>query len=199
MRKYNKGKVLPIYCTEGGFPGVLGTEQVYRSQAQRMVREAIILKGEGVRVFLPFYGIDYDRSQFGFLFNLELEPNPWATTRVSPKPTVNAIAACAQLLEGAVPTGRIQALGDDVWAYSFEKPGTTGGTAITTTTAVWTTGPPRMVSLPEATVGGAGIGVGVVTVVDIMGHASKQSVVQGQVSVEIDGSPKYVVVDRAKR
>jgi len=41
---------------------MLGSKIIHRTQAQFLARLAIILKGEGVRVFLPFYGIDYDRD-----------------------------------------------------------------------------------------------------------------------------------------
>ena len=100
MEKYNHGKVLPIYVTEATFRGVLGTQIIYREQAELVTRLAIILKGEGVRAFLPFYSIDYDRDNwYGFQFNLEVDQHPFATNHVSPKPTVNAMAVCIGELE----------------------------------------------------------------------------------------------------
>jgi hypothetical protein len=78
MRRHNHGKVLPIYITEAGFRGMLGSKIIHRTQAQFLTRMAIILKGEGIRVLLPFYGIDYDRDGWwGFCFNLEVDaPEP---------------------------------------------------------------------------------------------------------------------------
>ena len=51
---------------------------------------AVILKGEGVRVFLPFFGMDYDPLAFGFCFNLEPEKT-FRTTRIS-RPVLASIA-----------------------------------------------------------------------------------------------------------
>ena len=178
--KQFKGRTLPIYCTEAGQPGILGADIVYRSQAQRMTRLAIILKGEGVRVFLPFYGIDYDRSGgWGFCFNLEVVGNPWGTKRITPKPMLNAIAVCAHLLEGAQPRTRIRSLGSDVWAYVF-------GRDHTTITAIWTTGVERTV---EVAVGKRSF----VEVVNIMGHSRREPVRSGAVRVAVDASPSYVI------
>lgn len=181
VRRYNHGRALPIYCTEAGFPGLLGAEVVHRSQAQRMVRLSIILKGEGVRLFLPFYGIDYDQGCFGFLFNREISgpSGPWNTQRVSPKPMVNAMAACVRMLEGAKPRGRITTLGRDVWAYVFERDGAT-------LTAVWTPGQPTTVKLPVGRVRS-------VELVDILGHSRRVPAAGGRVEVPIDESPVYVV------
>jgi hypothetical protein len=181
VRKY-KGRTLPIYCTEAGQPGILGATVVHRSQAERMVRTAIILKGEGIRVFLPFYGIDYDRSGYwGFTFNCDIDTasSPWVTKHISPKPMVNAIATCALMLEGATPKCRIRTLGDDVWAYVFDR-------NESTITAVWTTGKARTIMLPT-------FGARQVEIVDIMGHGSAASVTGGKIRVAIDGSPMYVV------
>jgi len=187
VRRYNHGRPLPIYCTEAGFTGLLGAEVIHRSQAQRMVRLAIILKGEGIQVFLPFYGIDYDQGYFGFLFNKELNApsGPWSTKRVSPKPMVNAMAACVRMLEGAAPRGRITTLGRDVWAYAFERAGAV-------ITAVWTPGRPRTVNLP---VGRARS----VELVDILGHSRQVPAARGIVEVPIGESPVYVVQAARRR
>jgi hypothetical protein len=94
MRRHNHGKEPPIYITEAGVRGLLGSKIIQRMQTQFMTRLAIILKGEGSKVFLRFYGIDYDRDGWwGFCFNLEVDArSPWSTQRISPKPTVNAMA-----------------------------------------------------------------------------------------------------------
>jgi hypothetical protein len=182
LTKKYKGRALPIYCTEAGQPGILGSEVVYRSQAQRMTRAAIILKGEGVKVFLPFYGIDYDRAGYwGFLFNLDIDSpaGPWFTKRTSPKPMVNAIAVCAQILEGAAPRGRIRTPDKNAWAYVFQK----GGTKIA---AAWSVGKAGTASLPIGKAKSA-------KVIDLMGRATRASVKNGRVRLTLDGSPRYVV------
>jgi hypothetical protein len=181
MRRHNHGKVLPIYITEAGIRGLLGSKVIHRTQAQFITRLAIILKGEGIRVFLPFYGIDYDRDGWwGFCFNLEVDAkSPWSTQRISPKPAVNCLATCASVLEGAVPVRRIQGLGENVWAYLFDR----GGMSIL---AIWSTSDQRQVPLLAGD-------IGQVEVVDIMGGSSQVAVQGGTLKLDIDGSPRYVI------
>lgn len=181
VRQY-KGRTLPIYVTEAGIPGADGAEVVHRSQAERLVRLGIILKGEGVRVFLPFYGLDYDRmGAFGFFFNLDVDPpaGPWHSKRVTPKPLVNAMATCVQMLEGAAPRRRLRDLGEDVWAYAFAREGKT-------VVAVWTPEATLPVSLPVS-------GKRTAEVVDFMGHKRPVVVREGRVQVEASEAPVYVV------
>jgi hypothetical protein len=181
MRRHNHGKVLPLYITEAGVRGMLGSKIIHRTQAQFLARLAIILKGEGVRVFLPFYGIDYDRDGWwGFCFNLEVDaPSPWSTQRISPKPAVNALATSAGVLEGARPVRRVKGLGEDVWAYLFERQGLS-------ILAVWSAAGPKRVSLP---VGESKS----IEVLDIMGHDSQLEAQGGNVTLVADGSPQYLV------
>ena len=181
MRRHNHGKELPIYITEAGVRGLLGSKIIYRTQAQFITRLAIILKGEGVRVFLPFYGIDYDRDGWwGFCFNLEVDAkSPWSTQRISPKPAVNALATCAEELEGARPLRRVEGLGESVWAYLFDRQGSY-------ILAIWSASGQRQVSL-------AGIGEAPIEAVDIMGHTSRITPKGGTVQLAVDGSPKYLL------
>jgi len=180
MRRYHHDKELPIYITEAGIRGMLGSKIVHRQQAQFMTRLAIILKGEGIRVFLPFYGIDYDRDGWwGFCFNLEVDAqSPWATKRISPKPTVSAMAACVDALEGTTPVRRVTTLGDGIWAYLFQGK---GGSVL----AVWSVAGSRNFSLrPDRTKS--------IEVRDIMGHEVEAPLVGGAIEIMVDGSPKYV-------
>ena len=181
MRRHNDGKVLPIYITEAAFRGRLGSTIIHHTQAQVMTRLAIILKGEGVRCFMPFFSIDYDRDGWwGFLFNLEVDaPNPWGTQRVSPKPTVNAMATCVGLLEGATPVRRVRKLGPDVWAYLFDKDGKS-------ILAIWTPQTPRRISVPAGD-------ASTLRAVNIMGHESQLPAQDGQVDLTIDPSPQYLI------
>lgn len=180
MRQYHHGRALPIYVTEAAFRGMLGSQIVYRTQAQVMTRLAIILKGEGVKVFLPFYGIDYDRDGWwGFCFNSEMNDNPWATRRISPKPTVNAMATCAGVLEAAVPVKRVQNLGTGVWAYLFQRDGTR-------ILAVWTPGKETTIHLRVGT-------FEKVRVLDIMGENGEQRIKAGVLDLVVGASPKYVI------
>lgn len=181
VRRY-KGCELPIYVTEAGIPGADGAEVVHRSQAERLVRMAIILKGEGVRVFLPFYGVDYDRmGAFGFCFNLDVDPpaGPWHSKRVTPKPLVNAMATCVQMLEGATPRRRVRGLGDGVWAYAFAR-------EEQTVVAIWAVEGKRAADVPVPRARTA-------KVVDFMGHGRTVAVTGGAVQVEAGEAPVYVV------
>jgi hypothetical protein len=185
MRKYNHGKVLPIYITEAGIRGMLGSRIVYRDQARFITRLAIILKGEGVQVFLPFYGIDYDRDGWwGFCFNLEVDAgNPWMTRRISPKPAVNALATCADLLEGARPLRRVTGFRPPIWAYLFDR----GDTEIL---AIWSSAGLQQISVTADPKSGR--------VVDIMGRAGKMARRGGRIELTVDESPQYVLGVSAK-
>lgn len=181
LMEKHKGRRLDIYCTELGQPGILGAEVVHRSQAERMVRTAIILKGEGVRVMMPFYGADYDRlGYWGFLFNLEVDApqGPWFTKRVSPKPLVTAMAACVRMLEGTRPVRRIRDLGADVWGYVFEDSGRR-------ITCLWTPGNPRTVSLA--------VRAGRAEAADIEGHPVAVVTRRGLLRIPIGSAPVYVI------
>jgi len=179
MRKHRRE--LPIYITEAGIRGMLGSKIIYRQQAQFITRLAIILKGEGVRVFLPFYGIDYDRDGWwGICFNLEVDgKSPWSTQRISPKPAVNALATCAGVLEGARPVRRVRGLGENVWAYLFDRQGTA-------VLALWSATGQSRVSVPVRHTTS-------VEVLDIMGHVNHVAVEKESLEFSIDGSPQYVV------
>lgn len=178
VRKYNGGKPLPIYVTERG---VMGSGTSPREQAAIMTRSCIIAKGSGVRMFMPFYGIDYDLLGFGFCFNREMDRpgGPWATQRISPKPMMNAIATCVRLLEGTRPGERIPGLGEGVWAYAFENDEQR-------ITAVWTTGAPRTIAFPVA-------GPREVQVVSMMGRTRTIQPRQGVADLEISIAPVYLI------
>ncbi len=181
MRRHHQWRELPIYITEAGIRGMLGSKIVQRTQAEFMTRLAIILKGEGVRVFLPFYGIDYDRGGWwGFCFNLEVDgKSPWSTQRISPKPMVNAMAACAGVLEGAKPVRRINGLGENTWAYLFDRQ----GTSILT---IWNSAGQSRASLKVRD--GESFDM-----VDIMGHSSPLTARNGFLELFLDGSPRYIL------
>lgn len=178
MRRYNHGRELPIYITEAGYRGMLGGGHEYGEQAKRMVRTAIVCQGEGVQAFLAFFGIDYDRHDcFGFLFNKDVDGNPWSTRRCSPKPLVNAMAACSLALEGATPRGRAAGLDDDLWVYRFTRDGRS-------VTAAWTIGPSQPVRLPAA---------GEAEVMDFLGHRRPVEVMNGTVELVVGDAPQYLL------
>ena len=117
---------------------------------------------------------------FGFLYNLDVDApsGPWSTRRTSPKPLVNAVAACVDMLEGAKPVGRVGTLGPGVWAYEFQR----GDTAIT---AVWAPAGEQPVALP--------VGSPSVEVVDMMGRPATVAAEAGAVHLIAREAPVYVV------
>lgn len=181
MRRYG-GRELPVYVTELGLRGQLGAENIARAQAEQMVRAAVILKGEGVRVFFPFYGIDYDHADgWGFAYNLDVDAphGPWGTRRIAPKPLVTALAACALLLEGTVPDGRLSDLGEGVWAYRFRS-------AEATITAAWCPDGGRAVAVPVP-------GAARVERFGLEGHPLPADLRDGAVEVELGPAVTYLV------
>ncbi len=185
LAQYAPGRELPLYVTERGDVGAFGADLIYREQAELGVRAAIILKGEGVKVFLPFYGVDYDRGCYGFCFNLELDPpGPWGTRRISPKPLASAMAASAWLLEGTSPAGRLKDFGDEVLAYHFTGEGRR-------VLAFWAPKGTQEIVLP---VGSASV----ITVYDLMGVASTVSPEAGKVRLRIGPAPCYGVLAEAE-
>ncbi len=181
VRKYHGGRPLPIYITELGQPGLLGSDAAPHSQAERMARTCIILKGEGVRAFLPFYGIDYDRSGgWGFLYNLDIgaPAGPWETRRTTPKPMVNAVAACIDQLEGAEPLGRVRLSDPKVWAYAFRR----GADVVT---AVWSPTGPRPAAVPVRS-------RGAIDAVDMMGHPITIHPRSGVIRLTATAAPAYI-------
>ncbi len=132
-------------------------------------------------LFLPFYGIDYERSDgFGFLFNLDVDApsGPWSTRRTSPKPMVNAVAVCVDMLEGATPGGRVPGLDPGVWAYEFRR-------GDTTITAVRAPAGEKAVTLE---VGSSSAGV-----VDMMGRRASVAATAGTVRWVAGEAPVYMV------
>jgi hypothetical protein len=187
VHRYSGGKSMPIFVTERGEPGTRASRPAYREQAALIARTSIILKGEGVQVFVPFHGFDFDSRAFGLCFNRELEGpgRPWATRRVSPKPAINALATCARLLEGATPAGRLSGLGSDVLAYRF----TAGSAAVI---AVWTTGRPVQASIPS-------FGAPTAQIVDMIGRNRPATVREGAVDIKVTTEPSYLVIPERRR
>ncbi|MCC7495124.1 MAG: hypothetical protein IT204_22440 [Fimbriimonadaceae bacterium] len=180
LQRYAPGRELPIYITEVGQLGKLGSESLHLSHAERLARLAIILKGEGVRVLLPFYGLDYERTDgWGFLFNLDVDPprGPWHSRRACPKPAVTALAACVDALEGSTPAGRDQTFGPGVWAYRFQR----GNQRIL---AVWKPGAPRTVPVPVT---------GPTTIYDLEGHPTAVPAGTTRVDLPVGEAVQYLI------
>lgn len=181
MAKYNHGKLLDIYCTELGYRSQYGSEDRSREHAQWHARVAIILKGEGVKVYYPFYSYDFfgAHETWGVCYNLDPELN-WDPERLSPKAAVPALAVCVNELEGTTPVSDLPFFGRDVWCYIF-KDNQTGEPVI----ALWSVHETGTVAFPAGD-------VTELAVTNIMGHKSRAGVTNGIAALAVSPSPIYI-------
>lgn len=172
---------LPLYDSECGFMSTVGGVQRLREQAAKLVRQNLVLKGEGVVAHLTFYPFDYGRDgegTYGICFSLD-DRLGFGPAALAPKPAVPALAVCANELLGAKPIWRIQGWGDDLYGYSFLR---NGGEPVL---ALWTTGPARTLRLPVGDAASA-------RVTEFMGKVETRPAVNGMIEVEISDAPVYV-------
>lgn len=142
------GPGAPIINTEGGTelkgnPAVLDD---LREHAARLVRGHLIALGEGCTVTTFFYTGDYGAYSpttvhYGMFFNEDTQGRAFGPDSIAPKPAGMAVAALIRLLEGTESEGRIEGLGDGVFAYAFRR----GSTRIL---AVWSPDGSCDVSIP---------------------------------------------------
>ena len=172
---------LPLYDSECGFMSTVGGVQRLREQAAKLVRQNLVLKGEGVVAHLTFYPFDYGRDgegTYGICFSLD-DRLGFGPIALAPKPAVPALAVCAHELLGAKPSWRIQGWGDDLYGYSFLR---NGGEPVL---AIWTTGPARILHLPVGDAPSARVTL-------FMGKIETRPAVNGMIDVEVSDAPVYV-------
>jgi len=180
LADHGKGS-LPLYDTECGFMSVVGGVPRLKEQACKLVRQNIVLKGEGVAVHLTFYPFDFGRDgegTYGISFSLD-DSLSFGPALIAPKPAVPALAVCAHELMGAKPAGTLHGWGDDIYGYVFIRDGSEP------VLALWTTGPARTLHVPAGD-------APVATITDIMGKSDQRKTVGGMVDVEISDDPVYV-------
>jgi hypothetical protein len=178
VREY-AGRDLPIYATEYGYRTARGSDCLYREHAQWLARANCILKGEGVRIALPFFGYDYPGDgSFGICFNLDPKLN-WGPKRIAPKPAVPALAAQVAALNRARPVGRMDVFGPGICAYAFEK-----GRA--TVIAIWSPEGDRVLPLPN-------VRAEDVVLMDIMGRERRPEPGRGPVEIRVGPDILYVI------
>lgn len=178
---------MPMVSTEHGFSAPAGVDSELR-QMNGMVRQQLILLGEGFKFALPFvvkdYGGDFadcPEGDYGIFYNLTLElPNRrWSSKCVSPRPVAAALAAFSEVLDGFRPTAVIDTLGDTVLGYAYQN--AQGATTI----ALWDWGEgPSSVDLP--------VGVENAEIVDVMGNARPVAAPGGVLRLDLGPSPVYV-------
>jgi hypothetical protein len=171
------GKPLASYGTEQGF----ATKEDPANdllQAQGLLRQDLIMLGEGYRANFAFYIVDYPTEPgYGYYYNL-VPGIPWGPDRMSPKPAAAAYAAQSFLLEGHHSVGAIEWLGPTAWGYAFERPGSI-------VLALWDFGDqPRETSLP--------VGCDWVQVWDWMGNRREVAAPGGTLALTLTPDPVYV-------
>lgn len=181
LKQYGKGKKIDIYCTELGYRSLYGSEDKHKPHAQWHARVAVILKGEGLTVYYPFYTYDYtnrDRS-WGICYNLDPKLS-FGTKEISPKAALPALAACINELEGTEPVGRLEDFGRDIWCYVFRE--LDGGEPVV---AIWSVENEQELSFPAGDVKN-------LTVADIMGRRSTRPVKNGLINLKITPDIQYL-------
>ncbi|MBL8991816.1 MAG: hypothetical protein JNM63_00650, partial [Spirochaetia bacterium] len=172
------GKKMPVISTEQGYAAVFGSVHKYREQSQWLLRTALIMMGEGVRVHHPFYAYDYlSEAGFGIFFNNEPK-QPWGPKDLSPKPTVPALAVFSRELLDAKATRSLRFLDEDVWGYAYEKNGKP-------VLALWTVSENKNLSLVAGKVSS-------VERSDMMGVNASLAVQNGRVPLVLGPDPIYL-------
>lgn len=182
IRQYNNGKDLDVYITELGYRSMYGSEDRQKDHARWHARVAGILKGEGIRAYLPFYSYDYTQKidgSWGICYNLD--PNlKFGPEQVSPKAAVPALAVFADQTEGLFPVTRLAPMSDDLWGYVFASRAGDDVLAM-----LWSVHRDHQLVLPAGN-------VKQVTVTDMMGRSYSLPVVEGLVTLVVTPSPVYV-------
>ena len=182
LMKERIGKVLPMYNSESGYVSLYGSENKIYEHGRWNVRSAIIFKGEGVTVHMPFYGYDYGFDEvktYGFMFNLHPDVIFHGDLRLMPKPAFSGYAACISILAKSKPVNNLRFFGDEVWGYVFDKE----GEPIIT---VWTPGADKRFALPVGD-------VEEVRVADMMGNVRTERVEDGLLRMTLSGDVQYIL------
>ena len=176
-----RGKAaLPLYDSECGFTSDVGGVQRLHEQAAKLVRQNLVLKGEGVIAHLTFYPFDYGREgegTYGLCFSLD-DRMGFGPVALAPKPAVPALAVCAHELLGAKPAWRLQGWADAVYGYCFLRDGEP-------VLALWTTGPARTLRVPAGD-------RSAVHVTGFLGREEDRKVVDGAAGIDVADAPVYV-------
>ncbi|MBL4700101.1 MAG: hypothetical protein JKX85_02490 [Phycisphaeraceae bacterium] len=180
IRQYNNGKDMDIYITELGYRSMFSSEDRQKDHARWHVRVAGILKGEGIRAYLPFYSYDYpplSDGSWGICYNLDPKLK-FGTKKVSPKAAVPALAVFADQTEGLSPVTRLTQLSTDLWGYVYTSDDQT-------LAMIWSVYRDHRFVLPVGN-------VQQVTVTNIMGVSHSLPVINGLVTLDVSPSPIYV-------
>ena len=170
------GRELPINTTEGGYyrqPDV-------RTQAQKVIRYALIQKGEGIAHYMLF--VIFDFWEFGHVADYGLFYNPtwplnFGPKQIYPKPMLPAYATMSRMLTGAKPLRKLGDASTGFFGYAFRRDGEV-------ILALWNPYRTESVRIPCA---GHGL-----TVTDIMGNGHYAVAKDGVVTLKLTADPVYV-------
>ena len=176
LARRHTGRDLYVCNTESG----CYRQPDVQTQANKMMRYATILKGEGVRTFLLFFIFDF--WEFGHVADYGLFYNPtWPLNmgpkQIYPKPMLPAYATLSKFLTGRRMCARFGGSADGFFGYAFSGRGDT-------VLVLWN---PYRVEQVSFKVGGHGV-----TVTDVMGVDHYVNSVDGRVTIELGDSPVYV-------
>ena len=171
------GHPIPIFGTEQGYATKEDPSKEL-DQARGLLRQNLIMLGEGFRFNMAFYIADYPTEPgFGYYYNLTPKI-PHGSDKISPKPIAPAYAAQSFLIEGHRSAGAIEWLGETAWGYAFERKDSI-------VLALWDYGTkPRQVTVP--------VGVNRVEVYDWMGNKKPTASPSGMLGLTLSQEPIYV-------
>jgi MYXO-CTERM domain-containing protein len=188
------GHPLPIIGTEQGYP--THQQVTYEiDQARRLIRQNLILLGEGWKTDIAFVFADYPSGtdsqwmdtttsfwDYGFFYNLdEGTYGGYGPSVVSPKPVAAAYAAMTLLLDNRQSVNIVNWLGDTTRGYVYES----YDDATDEVLALWDfSGSPVTVTVDT--------GAASVEEYDWMGNATKVATSGGKVTLTLTNEPTYV-------
>ena len=181
------GHDIPMYSTEFGGntkcpDSKLPCVSMELGQAQGLIRENLILMGEGFKVGVSFYGSDYvtssEQGYYGLYYNLDPDNGWYHPAKVGPKPSAAAYSAMTYLLEGHHGVQPVTGLGSTAIGYAYAN-------ASDTTLALWDYyGPRNSVSVNT--------GAASVVVYDWMGNGTTVQTNKGVIVVNLSKDPIYI-------
>lgn len=187
MIREKKGHDIPMFATEGGYSTKNDTAGEIL-QMEGLVREFMILIGEGFSMGLMFYPTDFGgdgnasgpNGDYGITYNLEILTRRFGPKKASPRPASAALSAASRFTEGHKATGCLEGcFGETMLGYSYADRDDD------CVIALWDYGEGSTAVLP--------VGRDEIVVADIMGNERKVRTDKGNLTLKLDGRVQYVL------
>ncbi len=176
------GPNIKFFGTENGDAKTATTQNEFE-QMCNIVRQQLILLGEGFSFNCAFYGYDFEsdgRGDYGFCYNLTMPKQVWGPPRVAPRPVFVGLSAASWFLEGHRPTCTIEWLGETVLGYAYQD--RDGDCAL----ALWDWGANNAeVEIP--------VGRESVTIGDAVGKERVVATPKGKLKIKLSPAPQYIL------